>query len=464
MDNEGNQSLYGRYVQSILTITDFLLINVLVYVLVLLNPVLKGSFALREIWLIANLAYIPVAFWQHRLYTEHRAIALDMTMLNGLKAVGVHALFFLASMAILSVDVAKYVYLEFYAMLVVLMPLWWLCNRQLIKAARARGRNSSRVVIVGNNQTARRLAAEMHADAGFGYKIVGYVDDESSPELDEPYLGTIDQLAKFAKEERINEIFFTLSGSRESELSRVIKIADDNLISFYYVPQISRFVRRNFAIYSIGAMPVLTLMRNPLKNSLNRALKRGFDIAFSSVTLLVLGPTVFLPIAIGVKMTSPGPVFFKQKRTGYRGRTFNCLKFRSMRVNKDADNVQATKDDARKTPFGNFLRHTSLDELPQFVNVWLGDMSVVGPRPHMLKHTEQYTRLVDRYMVRHIVRPGITGWAQVNGYRGLTDEVWKMEKRVEYDVWYIEHWNFFLDLKIIARTLINGVAGEKNAF
>ena len=135
-----------------------------------------------------------------------------------------------------------------------------------------------------------------------------------------------------------------------------------------------------------------------------------------------------------------------------------------MRVNNNADNIQATKDDPRKTRLGEFLRHTSLDELPQFINVFLGDMSVVGPRPHMLKHTQDYTRIIDQYMVRHVVKPGITGWAQVNGYRGITDEVWKMEKRVEFDVWYIEHWHFFLDLKIIVRTLMNAVHGEKNAF
>jgi putative colanic acid biosynthesis UDP-glucose lipid carrier transferase len=163
-------------------------------------------------------------------------------------------------------------------------------------------------------------------------------------------------------------------------------------------------------------------------------------------------------------MTSPGPIFFKQKRTGYLGNEFNCYKFRTMHVNNTADSAQATKDDPRKTRFGDFLRRTSIDELPQFFNVLRGDMSVVGPRPHMLKHTDYYSDLIKSYMVRHVVRPGITGWAQVNGYRGITDELWKMEKRVEYDVWYIEHWNFFLDLKIIVRTVFNAFAGESNAF
>jgi putative colanic acid biosynthesis UDP-glucose lipid carrier transferase len=173
---------------------------------------------------------------------------------------------------------------------------------------------------------------------------------------------------------------------------------------------------------------------------------------------------VFIPIAIAVKCSSPGPVFFKQKRTGYRGREFYCWKFRTMRVNSDADSVQCTSDDPRKTKVGDFLRRTSLDELPQFINVFLGDMSVVGPRPHMLAHTEQYKRLIDRYMLRHMVKPGITGWAQVCGFRGNTDELWKMEGRVRYDVWYVEHWSFMLDLKIILKTIINAWHGEENAY
>ena len=179
---------------------------------------------------------------------------------------------------------------------------------------------------------------------------------------------------------------------------------------------------------------------------------------------LLFYPLVYIPVAIAIKLSSPGPVYFRQERTGYLGDTFKCLKFRTMRVNANSDKYQATQNDPRKTRVGDFLRRTSIDELPQFINVWRGDMSIVGPRPHMLKHTEDYTRLVDSYMVRHAVKPGITGWAQVNGLRGLTDELWKMERRVEHDVWYIENWTFLLDLKIMVRTVINAVQGEKNAF
>lgn len=207
----------------------------------------------------------------------------------------------------------------------------------------------------------------------------------------------------------------------------------------------------------------MSLQEPPLKSRFNRLLKRAFDLTVSSV-VLVLSPIVYIPVAIAIKLSSPGPVFFKQKRTGLYGREFYCYKFRTMKVNVDADNLQATKDDPRKTRVGEFLRHTSIDELPQFINVFKGDMSIVGPRPHMLKHTEEYSKLIDTYMVRHAVKPGITGWAQVTGYRGQTEELWQMEGRVEKDIWYIEHWSFALDLKIMAFTVINAIKGEEQAF
>lgn len=207
----------------------------------------------------------------------------------------------------------------------------------------------------------------------------------------------------------------------------------------------------------------MSLQDTPLKSRINRFIKRAFDLTVSSV-VLVLSPIVYIPVAIAIKMSSPGPVFFKQKRTGLYGKDFYCYKFRTMKVNVDADKVQATKDDPRKTRVGEFLRHTSIDELPQFLNVFKGEMSIVGPRPHMLKHTEEYSQLINTYMVRHAVKPGITGWAQVTGYRGQTEELWQMEGRVERDIWYIEHWSFALDLKIMALTVINAVKGEEQAF
>ena len=242
-----------------------------------------------------------------------------------------------------------------------------------------------------------------------------------------------------------------------------MNVAEEVGAQFIYVPKFHKVLAGQFQISSLGILPSMEHSLSPLHKTRNKILKRVFDIAVSSIFLLV-SPVIFIPIAIGIKLTSKGPVFFKQKRTGIYGTEFVCYKFRTMKVNTMSDLLQATADDPRKTKFGDFLRRSSLDELPQFYNVLKGNMSVVGPRPHMISHTEEYSALLDRYMVRHAVKPGITGWAQVNGYRGATKQLWQMEKRVDYDVWYIRNWNFFLDLKIILLTVFNGLRGDKNAY
>ncbi len=261
----------------------------------------------------------------------------------------------------------------------------------------------------------------------------------------------------------VDEIYYALEGDDDDSMKRVVGMADDNMLQFYYVPRLNGYFKRGFELTALGSMPVMSIRRNPLQSMPNRILKRSFDI-IASGALILLSPIVLLTVGTAIKISSPGPVFFRQKRTGYRGREFECLKFRTMRVNPQADKMQATEDDPRKTKVGNFLRHTSIDELPQLWNVLKGDMSLVGPRPHMLSHTEEYSQLIDKYMVRHMVKPGITGWAQVNGYRGATRQLWQMEKRVRYDVWYIEHWSLLLDLKIMVRTVYNALRGEQNAF
>ena len=210
-------------------------------------------------------------------------------------------------------------------------------------------------------------------------------------------------------------------------------------------------------------MSLYTNLREPLTYLSNRIAKRSFDFVFSFFVCLFLLP--FIPI-IGfiIICQSRGPIFFKQERTGLNGKSFMCYKFRSMHVNNDADTKQATKDDPRKFAFGEFMRKTNIDELPQFFNVLFGDMSVVGPRPHMVYHTEHYRKLIDKYMVRHFSRPGITGWAQVTGFRGETKELWQMEERIRRDIWYIENWSFWLDLKIILMTFTSFFKNDKNAY
>lgn len=455
---------YGKYLQPALTIVDWIIVNIAFLLTVTIFPQLDDCDVTPwELIGIVNLSFIPIIIRIARAGDKLRAIQLDRVAVDALTAVGLQALFFMSMIAFFRIGhLSPRFYLVYFGIETVALSLWSLISRRMIKDYRSRGYNYKRVVIIGTNATARRLYDEMLNDVGFGYKILGFFDQEWRPEFVGRYCGTFDNLEAFVRENKVDQIYYTMPGHAEM-LTRTVKIADDNVIEFFYVPQISQYISRAFQIDTIGPVPVLSIRRNPLKRIINRIIKRLFDITFASV-FLCFYPLVYIPIAIAIKCTSPGPVYFKQKRTGYQGRDFNCYKFRTMHVNREADSAQATRNDPRKTRFGDFLRRTSLDELPQFVNVLRGEMSVVGPRPHMLKHTEEYAKIVDHYMVRHLVKPGITGWAQVNGYRGITDQVWKMERRVQYDVWYIENWSFFLDLKIIVRTVMNAFKGEANAF
>lgn len=454
---------YGRYIHLILIFIDFIIINAVFFTIAWLEPEFVAERA-RTVWLLANMAYLPVAYSLRNTH-KTRSIQMENVVANSLKAVGGHALIFISGLYFVGIDQIPWqIFAEFYGLLFIVFPLWWTVSRLYIKQYRRKGRNFSRAVIVGTNPTAQRLMQELSSDNGFGYKFMGFFDDEKRSDTpQEMYRGPISLLDDFVREHQINEIFCTLPGENADALSRTLAVADANVAQYYYVPPISRYINRNFEMYALGSVPVMSIRHNPLMRMRNRVLKRSFDILFSTVAM-VLFPIVLIPVAIAIKISSPGPVFFKQKRTGYKGKEFTCYKFRTMRVNAQADSLQATEHDPRKTKVGDFMRRTNIDELPQFINVFLGNMSVVGPRPHMLKHTEEYSRLIDKYMVRHLIKPGITGWAQVNGLRGQTDQLWQMEQRVEHDVWYIEHWSFLLDLKIIVRTVINAIHGEKNAF
>lgn len=462
MTDKINRRNRSPLIPVLLYASDLALIFIASFVTAYIEHIPYSDPACRMFFVLVSVAYLAACL-AIKIPSNKTGVTLDRQFIYSCKTIVVHALVLMSLAAFLQLDFSPSFYLLFYGLLFVTFPVVNLLCGLVVKKIRKHGYNQTRVAIVGTSEAAKRLADTLLSDSGFGYKIVGYFDNERLPDFDRNYLGDLNELEKYASRKDIDEIYFTLVGEKAENMPRTVKIANDNVIKFYYVPKISRYVRGNFQLHKINMIPLLTLMKNPLSIPVNRFSKRLFDITFSSI-FLIFSPIIFIPIAIGIKMSSPGPVFFRQERTGYKGKTFRCFKFRTMKVNASADTAQATSDDPRKTAFGSFLRRTNIDELPQFINVWLGDMSVVGPRPHMLKHTEDYTKLVDKYMVRHVVKPGITGWAQVHGYRGLTDQLWKMEKRVEHDVWYIENWTFSLDLKIVVRTIINTIKGDKNAF
>ena len=451
---------YGYLVNILTTIADFILLN-LVYILVINTVNNVGEFNDKVIWLLLNISYCPAIFMFPDVHKK-RILFADKLMIILVQTFMVHCLVMLTFTSIISYDaVPMRVYAYFYLIFYLSLAVWWITSRKIIKLFRRRGRNFKRIIIIGWNGTAKMLYDEILSDPGYGYKILGIFDDEEH--ADRAMTGTLPEIEDFVVANNIDEIYCA-QPSEEENVGDIIKIADRHDVQFFYVPLISGFMTTSFSLTSMGNLPIMVYRPNPLQFWLYRLIKRIFDICFSLVVIALVSVTVLIPIIFAIKLSSRGPVLFKQRRTGYRGREFTCLKFRTMKVNSQADTVQATKDDPRKTRVGDFLRRTSLDELPQFLNVLWGDMSVVGPRPHMVSQTNEYKKLIDKYMVRHIIKPGITGLAQVSGYRGQTEELWQMQKRVEYDVTYIENWSLWLDVKIIIRTIVNAILGEKNAF
>lgn len=463
MTDINQRGRYGRYLQLLLNVADFLILNIAFFITAWILPDFAWQRP-RTVWLLCNLSLIPASYWLGHMQSA-RIVGMEHVFGSAIKMILLHAPVFVVGLYFLQIShVPLKAFLLFYGLMILLLPTWWIVARVIIRHFRRRGRNYKKIAIVGTNPTACKLYETMSSDIGFGYNVVGFFDnDPQSSTPHDMYRGTLDDLETYATENEIDELYCALPGDCQSDVAHAMRIAETRMMQFFYVPPFLHYVKHTYEMYAIGAIPVMSVRHQPLSSMANRLVKRCFDVIFSSI-VLILSPLFFIPVAIAIKVSSPGPVLFKQKRTGYRGRPFDCYKFRTMKVNADADTVQATKDDPRKTQVGDILRRTSIDELPQFINVFLGNMSVVGPRPHMLKHTEQYSRIIDKYMVRHTIKPGITGWAQISGFRGQTEELWQMEGRVEHDVWYIEHWSLLLDLKIIIRTILNAIHGEKNAF
>jgi len=279
------------------------------------------------------------------------------------------------------------------------------------------------------------------------------------------WLGRYSEIKRFIKHNSFDKLYYIYSDLAKSELKNIMELCQSRSIDFEIIPRdIDLLTAGTTTVIHDDTLAVITPKKEPLQRLRNKLVKRAFDIAFSIFVILLVFPWLFPIIATLIKLESKGPVFFLQKRTGYWNKPFNFIKFRSMAVNTDSDTKQATRGDMRVTKFGAFLRKSSLDEIPQFFNVLMGDMSVVGPRPHMLKHTEEYSELIETYMVRHKVKPGITGWAQINGYRGPTETLDKMENRVKYDVHYMKNWTLIMDIRCVIMTVVNMVRGEKMRF
>jgi len=320
------------------------------------------------------------------------------------------------------------------------------------------------VIFIGYNQVSRDLA-DQFSSIGSAKCIAGFCDEGNNVrELSRyPVFSGVSSAIDVCTRHNVTEIYSTISPEENKAVKLLLNHANKKCIRFKMVAGIATNVSLNQP-FGYNSISDSILSNEPLQYLGNRLIKRGFDIVFSSVVLVFIMSWLLPIIGVLIKLESKGPVLFKQLRSGKNNKPFYCYKFRSMLQNTDADSKQASRNDQRITRIGSFLRRTSLDEFPQFFNVLKGDMSIVGPRPHMIKHTDEYSSLIGVYMLRHFVKPGVTGWAQVNGFRGETQTLRQMEKRIEKDIWYLENWSFGIDVKAILLTVLNAVKGEENAF
>ena len=459
---------HSYFIQWFIGMGDLIVLNLLFFLVYdFLGEYYAGAIkpAMREVFLLLNFCYFfSLYFVPIQLHLS--VVFIDKIVQRAFMMVTIFVFFFATCLTFLNISHLLSTFLvAYYLAIVVAFSFWRVLVRICLKAYRKKGFNSKNIIIVGAGKNGMEIYKVMKNDLAYGFRIMGFFDDNISLKNVLPnYLGLTSEVESFVLENDVEEIYYTLPGTQDEKLIRMLNFAEKNMIRFYIIPEFYRNVKKSLVMDVIESIPLLSVRREPLQAAYNRFLKRCFDIVFSLCVLIFIYPILYVVVGILIKLSSKGPIIFKQQRTGLYGHDFQCYKFRTMRVNDDADEKQAERDDPRKTKIGDFLRRTNLDEFPQFFNVLIGDMSVVGPRPHMLKHTELYSAIIDKYMVRHLAKPGVTGWAQVTGYRGETKTLEQMEGRVKRDVWYIENWSFFLDLKIIVVTVLNMFKGEKNAY
>ena len=441
----------NRLIMWLVMASDFVLLNAILLVYMRYFEELQVSN--RQFFIVNNIALL-ISEWKfhariHERFATAGEVLRRLMLLTGVQALLAYAMMRHVMYWMATGELVLIIGTVFFVLLLISR----LISRNIIKLVRRTGLNSRSVTMVGDDAELQKIRDLLINDPTTGYRIVKVWKADELREA----------IKKGEQVEFGDELYVCLSRKERDTIRLLSRECDRQVTQFFYVPVSVESIGLKFQREYINDIEVFTTHESPLQNPMNKMVKRCMDIALSIVFLI---PTaiIFPFVYVIIKIQSPGPLFFRQERTGLDGKNFKMVKFRSMHVNKDADKIQATKDDPRKYPFGNFMRKANIDELPQFWNVLMGNMSIVGPRPHMLAHTEMYSELIDKYMVRHFVKPGITGWAQVTGFRGETKELWQMEGRVQRDIWYIENWTVWLDIRIIWLTFKTFFVHDKNAY
>jgi len=456
---------YSKYIKLIYSLGDLSFINISA---VLGYYIIFNSFSnfvdsqYLSLLLYSNLAWVATSSILN-VYNIHRVTRITNIVSGVLKQIILYILLIEATLNITkSYFFSRSLLTYSYIILAIFIVAWRISIIYFFKTYRKKGFNYRRVIIAGYNRSSRNLKTFFYNHPEHGYRFLGFFDDNAK--TDDQVIGKISDIAQFVINNNVDEIYCSPNELKREQVVELIDYTDNNLIRLKFLPDTSGFDYKKFKVDFYDLLPVIILRTIPLDDAFNKFIKRSFDMVFSCIIIVFVLSWLIPVLAVLIKLDSKGPVFFKQQRSGINNDIFWCWKLRTMFVNNNAHIKQAVKNDTRITPIGAFLRKTSLDELPQFFNVLIGNMSVVGPRPHMVKHTEEYSQVIDKFMVRHFIKPGITGLSQVMGYRGDTSDNHKMKGRVKIDIFYLENWSFLLDIKIIFLTLYNILKGEENAF
>lgn len=458
----GTRYLY--LLRFILAFSDLILVNLCLFVSFQITTKITGADedVYRQNIIICNLIWM-LSTGIFRLYSKDTIHSLLPIYRATWRSVALHAFLFLVYLFFSqNTSFPREFLAAFYTMLVLGFMLSRFTGTAIQDNLNKHFNIRKAVAVLGMNPGGVKLAAYLEEQSSLNFR--GFLGDEGFYVDPKGKLipAAAEQLKKAASA-GVSEVYVSLSPDRMEDIPQLVKEGEKHCVRLKFVPDFTQG-QAAFRIEHMGGFPVLCARKEPLEDVQNRFKKRFFDVAVSLAVIVFIFSWLYPILAIIIKWQSKGPVLFKQLRSGRDNKPFYCYKFRSMRLNTDSNSRQASRNDDRITPIGKFMRRTSLDEFPQFINVLLGDMSVIGPRPHMLSHTEQYRALIEKYMVRQFSKPGISGWAQVSGYRGETKETAAMEKRVEHDIWYMENWSAMLDVRIMFMTVINAVKGEENAY
>lgn len=459
---------FESYLQRSLVVLDFFILNLLYFLskILLKENASSNIFnAYSQYWIISNALWLLLSFLL-RTYSEK--VILNFEYFTK-RTIQVYLIWIISILVYLYFSNEFRISHSFIIFNFIGFGCGLLVNRFLYLGLKNYFKNShyliKKVIILGYNDTAKKLAKYFEEDS-INTRLIGFIEDNKNiNELSHyPVLSNISDTLEVAKELGAQEIFSTITPEQNKDIYSLMYQAEKECIRFKIVPNLSVFITREVHIDYFGDLPILSLRSEPLDDVGNRIKKRALDIIISSLVVILILSWLIPLLGLLIFLESRGPIFFKQLRTGKDKKPFYCIKFRSMKLNRDADLKQATQNDMRVTKIGKFIRKTSLDEVPQFINVLIGEMSLIGPRPHMLKHTTDYSQVVDDYMVRQFIKPGITGWAQIHGYRGEITNPEQIQLRVDKDLWYLENWTLWLDIQILFMTIYYVFKGDKNAF